>query len=277
MIDLHLHTTASDGRLAPDALVRRVHAAGITVMSVTDHDTVAGLADARRAAERAAIRLVDGIEVTAVHHGRDVHVLGYFFDAEDPRLRAFLEAQRARRVDRLREMGTRLARLGAAVDVEAPIAAAAGRPGTSVGRPALARALMDAGHVSSIHEAFERYLGTGRPAFVPRAAPTPEEVLAMIHEAGGMASMAHPGVTARPDVMAALVEQGLDAIEVHHSDHPPEKRRELQEYAAAHGLLVTGGSDFHGDDDRDRPLGGVSLPADDFARLEAAAGRPRAR
>jgi predicted metal-dependent phosphoesterase TrpH len=275
LIDLHLHTTASDGRLSPADLVTRVAAAGIRVMSVTDHDTVAGLAPARQAADAAQIRLVDGIEITSVHEGRDVHMLGYFIDATDEALAEFLRVQRGRRVDRVREIGARLARLGAPIDVEALLAVAADRPGTSVGRPVIGRALMHAGHVSSMQDAFDRFLAAGQPAFVPRLGQSPAEVVAVIQAAGGVASMAHPGVTRQPAVMASLVGAGLDAIEVYHSDHPPEMQRELREFADSHKLLVSGGSDYHGDDSRDRPLGRSTLPPEDFDRLHDRATRQR--
>lgn len=270
MIDLHLHTTASDGRLSPAHLVARVHAAGIAVMSVTDHDTVAALDEVRRAAAPLGITLVDGIEVTAVHDGRDVHLLGYFIDPADVEFGVFLQEQRKRRVERIREMGARLARLGAPVEVETLIARAARKPGASVGRPVLARALVRAGHVSTLHEAFDRFLAAGQAAFVPRSGKTPAEVVAVIHQAGGLASMAHPGVTRQPAVMASLVGAGLDAIEVYHSDHSAAVIHDLLQFAAEQRLLATGGSDFHGDDSRDRPLGRVTLPAADFDRLRSA-------
>lgn len=273
MIDLHLHTTASDGRLTPAALVTEAAAAGITILSVTDHDTVAGLADVRRAADAAGLELVDGIEITAVHDGRDVHMLGYFIDPENAALNEFLVEQRRRRVDRIREIGARLAKLGAVIDVESLIEGASRIPGASVGRPVIGRALVSAGHVSSLQEAFDRFLAAGQPAFVPRAGDTPAAVVARIHEANGLASMAHPGVTKRPAIMASLVQVGLDAIEVYHSDHPPETQRELLAFANEHALLITGGSDYHGDGSRDRPLGRSTLPRAHFERLRDAARR----
>lgn len=273
MIDLHLHTTASDGRLAPAELVERVAAAGITTMSVTDHDTVAGLSPVRRIAAESSIELVDGIEITAVHEGRDIHMLGYFFDPADRSLAEFLAQQRANRIERVKEIASRLATLGVPVSVDVLLARAAQRPGASVGRPVIARALWKAGHVSSMQEAFDRYLAAGQAAFVPRTGSSPEEVIEVIHRAGGLASMAHPGVTNQPLLMTALVECGLDAVEVYHSDHAPDVRQELAAFAAERHLLVTGGSDFHGDDGRDRPLGGVTLPAAEFARLRDAASR----
>lgn len=283
MIDLHLHTTASDGRLSPAQLVTRVAAAGITTMSVTDHDTVAGLAEVGAEANARGVRLVAGIEITAVAELRDVHMLGYFFDPASAPLLTFLEGQRALRVARVREIGARLARLGMAVDLEALVAAAATRPGTSIGRPQVARALVSAGHVKSVSEAFERWLATGLPAFVPRTGPSPATVVEIVHAAGGVVSFAHPGVTRRDDLIRPLADLGLDAIEVYHSDHLPEDVQLYRGLAQRLGVLVSGGSDFHGEDplapvDKSRArrstLGVVMLPPDDFAALEGrAAGR----
>jgi predicted metal-dependent phosphoesterase TrpH len=270
VIDLHLHTTASDGRYSPAQLVDRVRTAGLTVMSVTDHDTVAGLAEARGCAEAAGITFVDGIEITSVNAERDVHMLGYFIDPHDPQLAQFLETQRASRVARVREIGERLHRLGLGVDVDAILAAASAKPGVSVGRPLIARALVAAGHVYSISDAFERYLGTGQPAFVPRIGQSPSDVVAVIHRAGGLASLAHPGVTRQPALIEPLVSAGLDAIEVFHSDHPPALQQDLLVLAQRLDLLVTGGSDYHGEGDRGRVLGGSTLPRAAFERLVSA-------
>lgn len=284
MIDLHLHTTASDGRLSPVQLVARVAAAGITTMSVTDHDTVAALAEVATEAASRGTRLVPGIEITAVDAGRDVHMLGYFFDPASLPLLTFLEGQRALRVSRVREIGARLAVLGMPVDVEALVTAAARRPGTSVGRPQVARALVSAGHVSSVQEAFERWLATGLPAFVARTGPSPATVVDVIHTAGGVASLAHPGVTRRDDLIRPLADHGLDAIEVYHSDHLPEDVQHYRGLAQRLGLLVSGGSDFHGEDpqaptERSRPrrstLGVVMLPPDALAALERRAAEQR--
>lgn len=291
MIDLHLHTTASDGRLTPAQLVARVAAAGITTMSVTDHDTVAGLVEVGAEAAARGIRLVPGIEVTAIADARDVHLLGYFFDPGNAALAAFLEGQRALRVSRVREIGAQLTALGLPVDVDALLTAAATRPGSSVGRPQLARALISAGYVASIREAFDRWLANGQPAYVPRTGPSPAAVVEVIHAAGGLVSFAHPAVTRRDELIRPLVDDGLDAIEVYHSDHTPADEVDYRGLAARLGVLVSGGSDFHGDPStplragdpaaaparaRRGTLGVVSLPADAFAALEdRAARRPR--
>ena len=279
MIDLHLHTTASDGRLSPAQLVARAAAAGLTTISVTDHDTVAAIAEATDVAAIAKIRVVPGIEITAVDQERDVHMLGYFFDPASATLAALLERQRALRVSRVREIAARLDVLGMPVDVETVLRSAAARPGSSVGRPQLARELTKAGYVSSVQEAFDAWLAAGRPAFVPRTGPSPATVVDAVHEAGGVASMAHPGVTGRDDLIRPLVDRGLDAIEVYHSDHSPQEEQSYQGIARQLGILVTGGSDFHGEEpagvrSRRGTLGVVSLPAEAFAALEAKA-RPR--
>jgi predicted metal-dependent phosphoesterase TrpH len=291
LIDLHLHTTASDGRLTPAELVVRAGQARLTTISVTDHDTVAAFADVSAAAGIANIRVVPGIEITAIDQGRDVHVLGYFVDPVSAALGTFLEGQRALRVGRVREIAIRLSTLGMPVDVEAVLQAAATRPGSSVGRPQLARALVAAGYVESVQVAFEQWLATGQPAYVPRTGPSPATVIDVIHEAGGVASFAHPGVTKKDGLIASLADRGLDAIEVYHSDHAPEDVRTYTSLAVRLGVLISGGSDFHGDPfdpfdslragspsrKRRGPrtnrnvLGAVSLPAPAFEALEARA------
>ena len=167
-----MHTTASDGRLTPAELVARAAAAGLTTISVTDHDTVAALAEVTAAARPQGIRVVPGIEITAIDHGRDVHMLGYFFDPASAPLAALLESQRALRVMRVREIADTLASLGMPIDVESVLLAAAARPGSSVGRPQVARELVRAGHVASVQEAFDRVAGD-RPSGL-RAAHRPE-------------------------------------------------------------------------------------------------------
>ena len=274
MIDLHLHTTASDGTLSPPELVLQARAAGLSIFSITDHDTTAGSEAADAAVRQAGLELIRGIEISAVADERDVHVLGYFIDPASPRLRAFLVHQRDERLRRVREIGDRLAALGVPVDVE-PIAADAAR-GRSVGRPQIAAALLQAGHVATRSEAFDRYLESGGPAFVPRRGARPEEVIAIIHEAGGIASLAHPGVTRRDDLLPALVAAGLDALEARHSDHDAATETRYRACARELGLAVSGGSDYHGDSGhRIGVLGKVTLAADDFDALRAVSAARR--
>ena len=279
MIDLHLHTTVSDGTLTPRELVVRVAAAGLTTIAVTDHDTTAGLAEARAAAARAGLSFIHGIEITAVENGRDVHILGYYIDPDEPRLTIFLEAQRADRIRRVHEIAERLMAQGCAVDAGAILHCAAPREGRSVGRPQIADVLVARGYAADRDEAFDRYLGDGGSAFVPRRGASAADVVRVIGNAGGIASLAHPGLTKRDDLIPELAAAGLAAIEVRHSDHDAETERRYRALARAHDLAVSGGSDYHGDNSRRAPcLGAVVLPLEDFARLEAhAAARRRAR
>ena len=272
-IDLHLHTTASDGRLTPSALVALAAQVGLDVMSVTDHDTIAGLAEAREAAAGRGIRLVDGIEMTAVDDGRDVHVLGYFFDPEDEKFNQFLRTQRLARVERVYEIARRLASLGSGIDVEALLEAVPGDSGRSVGRPAVADALVAAGHAVDRCDAFDRLLGSGRPAFVPRRGPDVAEVVATIAAAGGIASLAHPGLMDVDERIPGYAAAGLSAIEVRHRDHDEDDEARYRTLAQQLGLGVSGGSDFHGEyDARDGSTcvpGQVTLAPSDFSLLEA--------
>lgn len=270
MIDLHLHTTASDGTLSPADLVARAAAAGITTLSVTDHDTVTAHPEARDAARRMHVAFVTGIEITAVEDGRDVHVLGYFFDAGHPQLDAFLSGQRADRIRRVREIGRRLSALGCPVDVEPLIAAAASPRGKSIGRPQLADALIASGFARDRDDAFDRLLGEDSPAFVPRCGATPEEVVALISRAGGLASLAHPVLLRNDPLIPRLARSGLHALEVYHSDHDAEATVHYARMARDLGLAVSGGSDFHGDGvHRNSFIGSATLPADEFNALRA--------
>lgn len=270
MVDLHLHTVASDGRLTPAELVDLAAANGVSVMAVTDHDTVASCRDVLDAAARRGIEAVAGIEITAVEAGRDVHMLGYFFDTEHAALRDFLATQRKSRAARVGRIVQRLAELGLPVDVDPVIAAAAAR-GRTIGRPQVADGMIAAGHVASRREAFERWLGSGRPAFIARDGAAPEVVIGIVHAAGGLISLAHPGRTGLDDQrIGQLVAAGLDAIEVYHSDHPAETVARYAALAERLGILRTGGSDFHGDPSYPLTVGSVSLPAEHWVTLRDA-------
>jgi predicted metal-dependent phosphoesterase TrpH len=269
VIDLHLHTTASDGALRPAALVGRAVAAGITTLSVTDHDTTAGLAEARTAAAQHGVAFVNGIEITAVDDSRDVHLLGYFVDPSAAVLVEFLAHQRADRLRRVREIADRLAALGAPIDA-APLLAAGAQGERSVGRPHVAQALVDAGHVRTRDDAFARYLATGQPAFVPRRGAAPADVVGVIHAAGGLAVLAHPGLTGVDYRLPALAAAGLDAIEARHCDYDAATEARYRTLAASLGLAITAGSDFHGETaGRPLALGTITMTAAEFAALEA--------
>ena len=277
MIDLHTHTTASDGKCAPADLVARAFQAGVTVLAVTDHDTMGGCPAAAAACAQRGMEFVVGIEVTAVADSRDVHVLGYFVDPASAAFEAFLAVQRERRVDRIREMLTRLAAHGITLDADVVLRAALTDTSKSAGRPWIARALVDKGHVPNVAEAFNRWLSDGRPAFVPRIGASPEEVISRIHESGGVVSLAHPGLLKHDDWIPAYAEAGLDALEAYHSDHNKEATTHYLALARSLGLAVSGGSDYHADDAHGGGgPGKVSLPLADYDRLLVARAARRA-
>jgi 3',5'-nucleoside bisphosphate phosphatase len=268
VIDLHLHTTASDGRLAPGELVDLAAAQGLRVMAVTDHDTTGAVSDVQAYARARGIEAIAGIEITAVLDGRDVHMLAYFVDIADADFQQFLASQRASRITRLEAIGARLTELGMPVNLEAALALARLQSSVSVGRPQAARALVAAGHVKDMREAFDRWLGNGRPGFVERAGPTPETVIGIVHAAGGIVSIAHPGRTQIDDRLTALRDAGLDALEAYHSDHDDAAVARYAALAGELGLLVTGGSDFHDPASALKP-GSVTLPWPHWDRLVA--------
>lgn len=268
MIDLHTHTTASDGRQAPADLVERAAAAHVTVLAVTDHDTVAGCEAAAAACAAKAIRFVNGIEVTAVVNGADVHVLGYFIDATASCFLTFLAEQRRHRAERVREMVARLATHGISLDADDILRPGLVDSGKSPGRPWLARALVAAGHVATADEAFDKWLERGRPGFVPRTGASPSAVFARIHDAGGVTSLAHPILVGHDDWIPEFARTGLDALEAYHPEHDAWATKRYLALARELGLAVSGGSDYHGDDSHGPGgPGGVSLPLAEFERL----------
>jgi predicted metal-dependent phosphoesterase TrpH len=268
VIDLHTHTDASDGCLSSRELVERAWKAGIRVLGVTDHDTVAGLGSARSAAAAFGLMLIDGVEVTAVEQGRDVHVLGYFVSAADRAFGVFLARQRDQRTARIREIGARLERVGAPIDVERLLASREARE--AIGRPAVAAALIAAGHATSQSDAFDRFLGERGAAWVPREGPPVAQVIEVLHAAGAIVSLAHPALNRCDPRIPEWAAAGLDAIEVYHSEHSPDDVTRYRSMAAALNLAVTGGSDYHGHDHGARAhLGSVGLPQADLDRLQA--------
>ena len=270
MIDLHLHSTASDGRSSPEELVRTCARAGLRTISVTDHDTVAALDLVAGACAGAGIGWVPGIEITSMIDDEDVHILGYFLDHRSPDLATFLDAQVADRRRRVGEMMARLDALGVHVQADDVFRGEGGLDPQWIGRPLLARALIRAGHVSSTREAFNRYLAVGRAAWVPRRAPSPAEVIRIIHQAGGISSLAHPGMLRHDEWIPDIAAADLDAIEVYYVDHSPEITVHYKVLAERLGLAMSGGSDFHGDQSPHgavRP-GCVPFPEEAFRALK---------
>ena len=279
MIDLHMHTTASDGRHSPEELVDRCWSAGIRTMSVTDHDTLGGSAAAAAAAAARGITFIPGIEITSVHRGKDVHVLAYFVSESTPGLSNLLGEQRRLRLNRAMEIADRLARVGAPIDRDELVTQASTPGGKSIARPQIAQMLIAAGHAGSIAEAFERFLAEGSPAYVPHSGASPSAVVALIARGGGAPSLAHPGYRGagpsepKDHLVPELVEAGLLAIEAYHSSHDPAMQAHYVALAGEHGLAVTGGSDYHGEGTRRSEFFGVThLPADKFQEFVLRAG-----
>lgn len=275
-----MHTTASDGRHSPEDLVARCWSAGIRTMSVTDHDTLAAHASAADAAGARGMTFIPGIEITSVHRGKDVHVLAYFVSDTTPGLQALLSHQRKQRLDRAVEISERLAALGAPIDVHELIRIASAPGGKALARPQIAQMLMAAGHVGSIAEAFERYLGEDSPAYVPHRGASPADVVSLIARGGGAASLAHPGYrgtgTSEPkdSLVPELVEAGLVAIEAFHCSHDAAMQAHYLALAQTHRLAVTGGSDYHGEGTRrEEAFGVVNLPFEHFEALLTVASR----
>lgn len=272
-IDLHAHSTASDGARAPADIAPLAAAAGLSAFALTDHDTVDGLAAARSAAERFGIGFVAGIELSAVEKESETHVLGLHLSelAELERRLVDLKDMRIRRALKIVE---RLRTLHVALPMEAVLQQAAGG---AVGRPHIARALIAAGFVADFREAFDRYLGNGRAAYVPKEHLSIADAIGLIHRAGGLAILAHPGGGCPRDRIAALAHLGLDGIEVLHPSHSWDDARRLDGYATEFKLVRSGGSDWHGGNDASRNLGAMRVPgqwlADQTARLAASGAR----
>jgi predicted metal-dependent phosphoesterase TrpH len=244
-IDLHLHSTASDGTVSPAEVVRHALEGGLTHIALTDHDTAAGVQEAREAARGTGLEVVAGIEVSATWEEGEVHILGYGIDPNHPGILHHGSHAATRREDRMLGMVERLQAQGLPITLEA-VEAEAGPDRESLARPHLARALVTAGVVEHAWEAFDRYIGDEHPAFVPTNLVTLEEALALIHEAGGISSWAHPPEAWMDTLLPRMRRAGLQGLEVHRPRTPQERRGRLLRRARSAGLLPTGGSDWHG-------------------------------
>lgn len=241
--DLHTHSTASDGVDSPSRVSERAAAAGLEAYALTDHDSIDGVAEARQRGRELGVEVLAGAELTAYVGSREVHILGYRLDITHEGLRAHCRSFREQRDWRAGEIARRLEAAGAPIDIDAVRRSA---DGGSIGRPHLAQALLAAGHVATMEEAFERFLGDGGPANVPKSNMPPAQVIAIIREAGGVAVLAHPGLGNQFDLIPAMAGDGLSGIEVFHSAHTGEHVQAALTATHERGLLRTGGSDCHG-------------------------------
>ena len=247
-IDLHLHTTHSDGSLSPTEVLRLAHKAGVTALAITDHDIVSGIPEAIAAGAELGVEIIPGVEISSRVGNSELHILGYCLQWQDQELNQRLAALRKSRHSRNPQIIERLRALGLDVTYE-EVRALAGTD--SVGRPHIARLLMDKQYVTSAKDAFDRYLAEGRPAYVARELPKPADAIAWIRAAGGVAVLAHPtwakvSGEGLNTLLTTLKAEGLGGIEVHYSTHTKRQTTEYLDLAKRLNLLVTGGSDFHG-------------------------------
>lgn len=259
-VDLHLHTTVSDGKYSPAEIVRKAAANGVTILAIADHDSVDGVAAARQAAKTfPGMRVIAAVEISTDVPLGEAHVLGYFVDCADQDLLAALQRLRDSRVDRAQRMVQKLAGLGMRVEWER-VKELAG--GSSIGRPHIAEALLEKGYINSFKEAFNKYLGRGGPAYVEREKLTPVEAVQLILRARGLPVLAHPFTVGDTEgIVAELAAAGLVGLESYYDSYKPEEVSGLLKLAAQHKLLPTGGSDYHGlDDINETAIGGVEVP-----------------
>lgn len=244
VIDLHCHSTASDGVLAPAGVVETAATLGLTAIALTDHDTTAGLAEAHAAGVRLGVEIVGGCEFSVGVEWGEMHLLAYFMEPGDPEIEAFLTWARGDRSRRARDMVSRLIGLGLAVSYDDVLRESGGG---AVGRPHVARALYLRGHVHTIQQAFDRYIGRGRPAFVEKDLPPLAKVAGLVHARGGVVSAAHLKSQGTLANLTRLKAQGLDAVETRHPSHSGDQLANITDAALALGLARTGGSDWHGE------------------------------
>jgi 3',5'-nucleoside bisphosphate phosphatase len=250
--DLHMHSTASDGRLSPEGVIILANKAGLDMVSLTDHDTVSGLPVARKTAFSFGMRFLAGCEVSAKVVDTEVHLLSYGFDAENEALASFLLKQQERRTDRAAEFVERLKKSGdlpGSAKLPVPVA------GKSIARPHIAKMLIDARSATDFADAFKRFLIPGSKHFVPKPLPEGQDVVDVVHAAGGVVVLAHPGHQTPHAVVLQLIKAGLDGVEVIHPSHDMSLNTYYRNLAAQYSLMVTGGSDFHGQPKH----GGLSL------------------
>ena len=264
--DLHLHTNFSDGTWTPEELVLQAQKSGLACIAVTDNDTVEGCERAATACAAVKMEFIPGAELTAEHEDTELHVLGYFLDTHNKKLLAEIAKFQAVRQNRIHEMVARINELGVPLKPESVFALANCK---SPGRPHVARAMAKAGLVKNLDEAFERFLKKGRPAWVPKSKISALDAIELVHHAGGLAVMAHPGLNRTDSIIPAMVAAGLDGIECFHTKHSTAMSERYLEIADKYNLLVTGGSDCHGFSKGKPLIGTVKLPYEHVEKMKA--------
>lgn len=272
--DLHLHTTASDGTCHPGELVKLAAEVGLAAIAITDHDNVAGIEPALKAGATLGVEVIPGVEINTEWHSLEIHILGYYVDWRDEGFLNLLAGLRESRLGRLDRMLDRLRSVGIHLARDR-ILAISGEAG--VGRPHVARAMVEAGYVASEKEAFERFLAQGQVAYVPRAKLTPAEAVGEILRVNGIPVLAHPGLLSHDEIIPDLIAAGLLGLEVFYPEHSEETVARYLALAKARGLLVTGGSDWHGQEVSRRPLGSFRVAyglVQELKRATQRAGSP---
>jgi len=269
-LDLHSHTTASDGSSSPAEVVRLAANGGLDVLAITDHDTVAGIPAALEAAANTSLQLIPGIEVSSTHEGGEYHILGYFVDPQSDAIQAHGRHAVRGRESRIDQMVGRLRRQGLLIEMS-DVLDAAGPDRSAIARPHLARALVVKGYASSVVDAFDRLIGDGHPAYVPTGLATPEEAIGLILEAGGIPVWAHPPIHALTRLLPMFIGAGLKGLEVYRPRATADHIRKLERAAKAADILMTGGSDWH-DGERGHALGTFFVTEEDVGELLEAGG-----
>jgi 3',5'-nucleoside bisphosphate phosphatase len=276
VIDLHTHSTASDGIYTPTELLRQAHTIGLRVLALTDHDTTNGLDEARATAQHLGIDFIPGIEINTDVGTDEIHVLGYYPEYQRPAFQQILQVLRDARTRRGQRMVELLNEQGVPISWKRVREIAQG----SVGRPHVAKALVEAGVVQSISEAFDKYIGRGCPAYVPRYKLAPSDAVRLIRSANGLPVLAHPvelpGIDELPKWLPELVEVGLVGLETYYGPYTEQDELQLRALADQYYLIPTGGTDFHGPGIHPTPLGGRFVPIEAVERLKEAALRQRA-
>lgn len=270
-LDLHLHSTASDGKLSPAEVVRKAAEADLAVIALADHDTVDGIVPALEAAKTfPPLKVIPAVEISTDIPKGELHLLGYFIDYTDPNLQSTLQRMRHSREGRAEGMITKLRNMGVLIELER-VKEIAGTG--SIGRPHIAQAMLEKGYIASIKEAFTKYIGWGGPAYVEREKMTPGEAVELISQAKGLPVLAHPLTITDPEAMIIeLLPAGLVGIEAYYDGYTTEEKNKLVSLTDRYGLIATGGSDFHGlDAATETMIGGVEMPEDLAERLTALA------
>ncbi len=270
--DLHVHTTASDGTDSPGEVVARAALMGLGALAIADHDTLEGINAAVEEGRRRSLEVLPAIELGTGHRGREIHILGYMIDVDDEHLLSQLAFFRKARSERVIRMVDRLNKLGFPITLER-VQEMAGYG--SVGRPHIARAMVDQGFVGSVEEAFDRFIAEGRPGFEPRNKCTPAQAVHIIRRAGGVPVLAHPGLGQDDDLIPVLIPEGLQGIEAYHPGHFPEACRRYLDICGRYGLVATGGSDYHGMDSKNNRLGACTVPLGVVDRIKILAQENR--